>query len=169
MQRCWRWSGLYALLRDIENHFGKADKRGLLKIYMAIPDYETIMLPLLQALADDREHSAKEVRERVAEHFRLTQDELAALQPSGRMPLYNNRSITERNTDNPRGTRCRCNPLPCRPLCIIPYLRRTQRKRLGVYGVQGVAGSNPAVPILQEKALLRGHGIVVCLRECVAT
>jgi hypothetical protein len=45
---------------------------------------------------------------------------------------------------------------------------RTSNSSNLLNGVQGVAGSNPAVPILQEKALLRGHGIVVCLRECVA-
>lgn len=57
---------------------------------MPIPDYEAIMLPLLRAVEDGREHSSKEVRERVARHFHLSGDELRIRQPSG-MSVFTNR------------------------------------------------------------------------------
>jgi restriction system protein len=36
-----------------------------------IPDYETIMLPLLKFASDDKEHSAKEAIESLSHYFKL--------------------------------------------------------------------------------------------------
>lgn len=58
---------------------------------MPIPDFQTLMLPVLELAADGQEHSIREARERLAEKFTLTQAERAQLLPSGRQPLFDNR------------------------------------------------------------------------------
>jgi restriction system protein len=58
---------------------------------MAIPDYQTLMRPLMQILADGRERSNAELRQEVAKVFRLTDEELRDLVPSGQKPLFNDR------------------------------------------------------------------------------
>ena len=50
---------------------------------MAIPDYQSIMLPLLNLLKDEKEHSLREVSDKLADVFNLSDDELKALLPSG--------------------------------------------------------------------------------------
>lgn len=58
---------------------------------MTIPDYQSLMLPLLQALADGREHLVGDVRESLAAQFRLGAAEREALLPSGKQPIFDNR------------------------------------------------------------------------------
>lgn len=58
---------------------------------MPIPDYQTIMLPLLKVLSDGYEHSFKECIEKLAAEFKLTENERKELLPSGRQPLFDNR------------------------------------------------------------------------------
>jgi restriction system protein len=58
---------------------------------MAIPDYQTPMLPLLQIAADGREHSLSEAREVLADQLELTANERIQLLPSGRQTLFGNR------------------------------------------------------------------------------
>jgi len=58
---------------------------------MAIPDYQSIMLPLLQRLQDGQEHTLGAVREALAAHFGLTQDEREQLLPSGNQGVFENR------------------------------------------------------------------------------
>lgn len=58
---------------------------------MAIPDYQTLMLPLLKQLADGREHRLPEVRGNLAAEFRLTSQELDELLPSGTARIFYNR------------------------------------------------------------------------------
>lgn len=58
---------------------------------MPVPDFQSIMRPLLSILADDREHDNAEIRGRLAEHFSLTPEELQAQIPSGRAKLFANR------------------------------------------------------------------------------
>ena len=50
---------------------------------MAIPDYETLMLPLLRRLASGEQH-VRELSQSLAEEFTLTDEERTALIPSGR-------------------------------------------------------------------------------------
>ena len=50
---------------------------------MAIPDYESLMLPLLSKLADGQTRVLKDVMTELADVFQLTQDERAQLLPSG--------------------------------------------------------------------------------------
>src|SRR5215208_215466 len=58
---------------------------------MTIPDYQTVMLPLLHFAADGHEHSLREAIEKLADHFDLSGDERKALLPSGRQATFDNR------------------------------------------------------------------------------
>ena len=58
---------------------------------MAIPDYQTCMLPFLRHLADGHEHSLRDAEEALAAHFRLSAAERAELLPSGQQGVFKNR------------------------------------------------------------------------------
>ena len=58
---------------------------------MAIPDYQTLMLPLLIVAEDGQEHSLREAIEILALQFRLTPEERKELLPSGRQATFDNR------------------------------------------------------------------------------
>lgn len=58
---------------------------------MAIPDFQTLMLPLLKILADGREYSVQETVDLLALQYRLTEEEKRQLVPSGRVPVFYNR------------------------------------------------------------------------------
>jgi restriction system protein len=58
---------------------------------LAIPDYQTLMRPLLEFAADGVEHSVAEAREKLASSFKLTEEERKELLPSGRQPVFTNR------------------------------------------------------------------------------
>ncbi len=57
---------------------------------MPIPDYQTLMLPLLRLTEDGKEHTLTQVAEVIAQQFDLTDAERAELLPSGgQLKLYN--------------------------------------------------------------------------------
>jgi restriction system protein len=58
---------------------------------MAIPDFQTLMLPLLEALADGQQRTMRDVTASLADHFGLTEDERQQLLPSGENKLFVNR------------------------------------------------------------------------------
>jgi len=58
---------------------------------MTIPDYQSIMLPLLKLAGDRQEHSLREVIEALADEFYLTDEERKELLPSGRQATFDNR------------------------------------------------------------------------------
>jgi len=58
---------------------------------MAIPDFQTIMLPLLEIAKDEKEHSHGEVCEALAAQFKLNDAEKKELLPSGRQARFDNR------------------------------------------------------------------------------
>ena len=58
---------------------------------MTIPDFQTIMLPLLQHMADGNEHSNRDLNETLADYFQLTEEEQNRLLPSGKQKLFTNR------------------------------------------------------------------------------
>jgi len=58
---------------------------------MAIPDYQTVMLPLLRFAGDKQEHSLREAIDRLADEFKLTEEERKELLPSGQQEVFNNR------------------------------------------------------------------------------
>lgn len=58
---------------------------------MPIPDFQTIMLPLLQFAGDGQEHSLRQTIEELADQFELTHDERRELLPSGQQAAFDNR------------------------------------------------------------------------------
>lgn len=56
-----------------------------------IPDYQTLMLPMLKIVADGNEHHVRNLVEVLAEKFQVTDDERKELLPSGNQPIFDNR------------------------------------------------------------------------------
>jgi restriction system protein len=58
---------------------------------MAIPDFQSIFLPLLKQISDGGEHRLRELVEVLADTFRLSPDERKQLLPSGTQRIFANR------------------------------------------------------------------------------
>jgi restriction system protein len=58
---------------------------------MAIPDFQTIMLPVLKITKDGPEHNQSEVRDKLASQFQLNDAERNEMLPSGRQTRFSNR------------------------------------------------------------------------------
>jgi restriction system protein len=58
---------------------------------MPIPDYQTLMLPLLRFSADGKDHTTREAMEVLATEFQLTPAERNELLASGQQAVFNNR------------------------------------------------------------------------------
>lgn len=58
---------------------------------MAVPDYQSLMLPVLQIAGDKQDHTIPEVSETVADNLCLTSDERSELLPSGKQRKLINR------------------------------------------------------------------------------
>jgi|TARA_Y100000294_G_scaffold79544_1_gene74760 restriction system protein len=58
---------------------------------MSIPDYESIMLPLLKTLSGGKEMSLREHIDEMAKYYNLTEDERKVLIPSGRSYMFDGR------------------------------------------------------------------------------
>lgn len=59
---------------------------------MAIPDYQTVMLPLLRFLGDGKEHNIGEVVDSLADEFNLSSEERQQLLDSGQQTVIRNRA-----------------------------------------------------------------------------
>jgi len=57
---------------------------------MSIPNYQTIMLPLLQYVSDNQEHRITDATEYLSKKFNLSEGELRELLPSG-IPIFTSR------------------------------------------------------------------------------
>lgn len=58
---------------------------------MSVPDFQSVMLPLLKFSGDKNEHSMREAIEILSEEFNLTEEDRKALLPSGLQPVFDNR------------------------------------------------------------------------------
>ncbi|PIP84474.1 MAG: restriction endonuclease [Elusimicrobia bacterium CG_4_9_14_3_um_filter_62_55] len=58
---------------------------------MAIPDYQSLMLPLLEFAADGKDHTNREGIDHLAQSLELTEDEQQELLPSGQQRRFDNR------------------------------------------------------------------------------
>ncbi|MBN8865490.1 MAG: restriction endonuclease [Sphingobacteriales bacterium] len=58
---------------------------------MPIPDYQTIMLPLLRQLSDGKNHQLKELVAILGQEFRLSEEEMNELLSSGQAFVFTNR------------------------------------------------------------------------------
>ncbi len=56
-----------------------------------IPDYQSIMLPLLKTVSDKQEHKFRDIIERLSLQFKLTEEQRKELLPSGTQPIFDNR------------------------------------------------------------------------------
>ncbi|TWI03308.1 restriction system protein [Flavobacterium tiangeerense] len=56
-----------------------------------IPDYQSIMLPLLKIMSDERTHKLRELIEILHDHFKLSDAEKKELLPSGSQAIFDNR------------------------------------------------------------------------------
>lgn len=59
---------------------------------MNIPNFQSIMLPLMKLSADKNIHMFRDVINELSEHFKLTEEEKKELLPSGKQPIFENRS-----------------------------------------------------------------------------
>lgn len=58
---------------------------------MAIPDFQTLMLPLLRHLRDGKERGTQETLDALATEFKLTEQERTIPLASGPIPVFTNR------------------------------------------------------------------------------
>jgi restriction system protein len=58
---------------------------------VAIPDYQTLMLPVLKLASDGNEHKFSKTVEELADEFNLSTEERNELLPSGSQAVFNNR------------------------------------------------------------------------------
>ena len=58
---------------------------------MAIPDYQSLMLPILRFLGDKKEHSFRDTLDALAKEFNLSERELKKFTPSGKQRIFDNR------------------------------------------------------------------------------
>ena len=56
-----------------------------------IPDFQSLMLPLLKAVADGKEFKTSDITKQLANEFKLTDEERKQLLVSGRQTIFNNR------------------------------------------------------------------------------
>lgn len=82
------------MLKDeIHKRYARMSVRsqGSRRTNVAVPDYQSLMLPLLVYASDGIEHSLREAIEALAVQFSLTPDERRELLPSGRQATFDNR------------------------------------------------------------------------------
>ena len=59
---------------------------------MSIPDFQSMMLPLLEAIADGKRYSNREVADALAARFGITDEELRQMLPCGVQTTFGNRA-----------------------------------------------------------------------------
>ncbi len=64
---------------------------------MPIPDFQSIMLPLLKFAGDGKEHTLREALDALAAQFKLTEEEIKQLLPSGTQETFSNRVAWSRS------------------------------------------------------------------------
>ena len=56
-----------------------------------IPDYQTLMLPLLKSVANGKEYKLNDLVEKLSQQFNLTKEERSELLPSGQTFVFGSR------------------------------------------------------------------------------
>ena len=64
---------------------------------MAVPDFQSVMLPLLELASDGQEHVVAEAVDRLAEHFDLSDEDRREMLPSGTQRRFDNRVAWSRS------------------------------------------------------------------------
>ena len=58
---------------------------------MSVPPFQEFLLPFLKHVADGKEHAIKELFEAMASTFKLSEEDLKELLPSGKETRFKNR------------------------------------------------------------------------------
>jgi len=58
---------------------------------MPVPDFQSFFKPLLDLASDEQEHSVSEARKRLAVEFKMTEEDLSEMLPSGTQAKFDNR------------------------------------------------------------------------------
>ncbi len=58
---------------------------------MSVPDFQSMMLPLLETIADGKEYSNRQVADLLTDRFALTDNDLQQMLPSGARTIFTNR------------------------------------------------------------------------------
>ncbi len=56
-----------------------------------MPDFQSLMQPLLSILCDGEDHAIPSIRDDLAKHFALSQEDIEERIPSGRVTTFQNR------------------------------------------------------------------------------
>src|SRR5438128_2432252 len=126
---------------------------------MSIPNYQELMLPLLESIADGNDHLIRDVTQRLAERFELTEGERQELLPSGQQTVFSNRVawaktylkkselLANPSRDTIRITQHGLNVLADRPTRIDnEFLRRFPSY------CEFVRGQTPSAPATEQQA-----------------
>jgi restriction system protein len=60
---------------------------------MVVPNFQSILYPLLKFSGDKKQHSIREAVEIMANLFNLTEEDRKQLLPSGTQPVFDNRLV----------------------------------------------------------------------------
>ena len=60
-------------------------------VHMSVPKYDELMKPLLLAVQDGRIYKIKDVTTTLAQQFKLSEEDIAMMLPSGRQTVFKNR------------------------------------------------------------------------------
>jgi restriction system protein len=63
---------------------------------MAIPDFQSMMLPILELHADNKPHATHELYSFIVSSFNIAEDDQLILLPSGKQEIYKNRALWAR-------------------------------------------------------------------------
>ena len=100
---------------------------------MAIPDFQSVMRPVLATVQDGAPLALNELRERVADQFQLTEDERKERLPSGNQTVINNRVGWARTYLNKAGLLC----IPKKRFWLFQPRKSTEQLKLE-YEVESV-------------------------------
>lgn len=62
-----------------------------------IPDYQSLMLPLLKLVSDGQEHKYRDLIENLAVEFEVTDEERKELLASGNQAVFDNRLVGQKH------------------------------------------------------------------------
>ncbi|WP_328803402.1 winged helix-turn-helix domain-containing protein [Pseudomonas triticifolii] len=111
---------------------------------MGIPDFQSVMRPVLSTVQNGAPLPLNELRERVADQFQLTEDERKERLPSGRQTVINNRVGWARTYLNKAGLLCI--PAKCSGMGDTPWdvhCSYVELKKIGICVPLRAAGLMP--------------------------
>ena len=105
---------------------------------MTIPDFQSLMLPLLQLASDGNEHSITEAIEKLSQHFGLNEADRDELLPSGKQRKFDrladgillvNRTLKRADRQNAQDGQWNHQPNATPQRFLLAHLGNGQRAR----------------------------------------